>query len=211
MNKKKMLIPFILVIVICIAVLITVFSFGSDKANTNEAVIPEIDLKAVDNLMIGSEPPKLLYADKEKVIFNCGGVYVYDIKNELLAKSFDTSPLLSEKYTKYGCFVTKDGKQIIFSVTKESEGVIARYGYSFENNLVKEVTEKENAVYRENMFQCTSLDYNDELYQKSSGILANISNHEYIYLTFQDWKVSTIRIVHVKDGKETYYNVFDDV
>lgn len=208
MNKKNVLILFCIAIVACTSILFIVFSYGSHKANVDEVAINRVDLKKVDALMIGSETPKLLYADKDKVIFNCSGVYVYDIKSKMVSKSFDTLSLLSEMYTKLNCFVSQDGKQIIFGVTKESEGVVARYGYSFEKDHVKEITRKEYEDYREKMFKCTYLDYNAELYQKSSGIIANISDTEYVYLTFQDWKVSTIKIVYVKDGKETYYSVF---
>ena len=208
MNKKKVLVLVCIAIVACTSILIIIFNFNSHKANENEIVINQVDLKTVDDLRIGSEPPKLIYADKEKVILNCCGVYVYDMKSKIVTKSFDLSSLLTEKYMKFGCFVSQDGKQIIFGVTKEPEGLVARYGYSFENDLVKELTEKEYRDYREKMFNCTDLDYNDKLYQKSTGRIINISDNEYVYLTFQDW-VSTIKIVHVKDGKETYYSLFD--
>ena len=55
------------------------------------------------------------------------------------------------------------------------------------------------------------LDYNDKLYEKSSGSIVNLSNNEYIYLTFSDWKVSTIKIVYNKNDKEIVYDVFDKV
>ncbi len=209
MNKNKVLILACIVIVACTSILIILFNYNSHKANKNEVVISQVDLKTVDDLRIGSEPPKLIYADKEKVIFNCGGVFVYDMKNKIVTKSFDLSSLLTEKYMKFGCFVSQDGKQISFGVTKEPEGLVARYSYSFKNDLVKELTEKEYRDNREKMFNCTNLDYNDKLYQKSTGMIVNISDNEYVYLTFQEWVVSTIKIVHVKDGKETYYSVFD--
>lgn len=59
------------------------------------------------------------------------------------------------------------------------------------------------------MFICTRLTaYEDELYQKSSGVIADIGEDEYVYLSFKDWKVSTIEAVYVKRAVETRYSVF---
>jgi len=207
--KKKVLIIFCIAIISLIAIIIY---NKSKKSNINEIIISEVDLKNIDELMIGSEPPKLLYADKEKVIFDCSGVYVYDMKNQALTKSFDISSTMSKMYGKriWNCFVSQDGKQIFFNSSKDTTNLSARYCYSFENDLVKEIAEKEYTDNRKNAFECTYLDYKDELYEKASGSIVNISDNEYVYLTFQDWKVSTIEIVYVYDGKETYYSVFDN-
>ncbi len=208
MNKKRVLILFCLAIVVCSFILLLVFRYNNHKANTKEVSISEVNMKAVDDLIIGDEPPKLLYADKEKVIFDCQGVYVYDMQNKILAKSFDTASLVPDKHTRLNAFVTKDGKHIVFGFSKGISGVW--YGYSFKDDYVEKITEEEYKSFKEKMFVSTRLqDYDNELYQKSSGIIVNISDNEYVYLTFKDWKVSTIKIVYVKDGKETEYSVFD--
>jgi hypothetical protein len=210
MNKKKIFMLFCIAIVACTSILLVIYSYNNHKENTKEVAISEIDMKTVDDLMIGSDPPKLLYADKEKVIFDCLGVYVYDMKNKVLAKSFDTSSLVPDKHTKLSSFVTKDGKYIIFGFSKGISGVW--YGYSFKDDLVKELTEDEYKSYREKMFICTRLkDYEDELYQKSSGTIVKISDNEYVYLTFKNWKLSTIQVVYVNGVDETRYSVFDNV
>jgi hypothetical protein len=212
MNKKKYLYCFLTVIVACIVILIISFNYDSHKTNKNEAIISEVDLKTVDDLIIGSDPPKLLYADKDKVIFNCRGVYVYDIKNKVITQSFDISSFMSGKYSKLlsECFSLQGGKQLVFGFFKVAGSLVAAYSYSFENNLIKELTEKEYKDCLEKRFECMYLNYNDELYQKSSGMVANISDNEYVYLTFQDWKVSTINIVYVNDDTETHYRVFEN-
>lgn len=64
---------------------------------------------------------------------------------------------------------------------------------------------KEYNDYSKRAFECTYLNYKDEMYEKSFGRIDAISNSEYVYLTFHDWLVSTIEIVYVNDGIETYY------
>lgn len=211
MGRKKVLILLCIVVVACISILILIFNHNS-KANKNEVVISEVDLKTVDNLMIGDVPPNIIFADKDRVIFDCSGVYVYDLKSKALTKTFDISSSISKKYMKriWNCFATQDGEKIIFSFPEEPNGSVARYSYSFQDDLIKEITAEEYNAYKIKAFKCTRLeDSNDELYQKSSGTIAKITDNEYVYLTFKDWKVSTIEVVYVKDGKETLYRVFD--
>ncbi|MEK3699792.1 hypothetical protein NYE33_22705 [Paenibacillus sp. FSL R10-2199] len=73
---------------------------------------------------------------------------------------------------------------------------------------MSELTGKEYAEYLKKRFEYSYLDPSDELYQKSSGLIITISGSEYVYLTFQDWKVSTINVVYVQNDKETVYSVF---
>lgn len=210
MEKKKVLIVLCIAVVACISILIMIFNFSS-KANKKAVVINEVDLKAVDNLIIGSEPPRIIYADEDRVIFDCCGVYVYDFKSKSLTKTFDIPASISKKYMEriWDCFATQDGKHIVFKFAKDSNGLVSLLDYSFQNNFIKEITEEEFNTYKEKAFICTRLeDSNDELYQKSSGIIAKITDREYVYLTFKDWKVDTIQAVYVKNGQETIYKVF---
>lgn len=207
--KKRILIPLFAVIAVCTVALIIISGHSSQKESGDKIIIKEVNLKKIDDLMIGAEPPKLLYADKERVIFECGGVYVYDTKNKVILKSFDTSSITGGKHhNKVSCFVTQDGNQIVFGVVKETEGLVLRYACSLEGDSVKELTDEEYKDCRTKAFKCTNIDYNDKLYQKSYGRIAYISKKEYVYLTFKDWKVSTITAVYVNDNTETSYSIF---
>ncbi len=199
-----------LLMIVCINWLFTPFSDSTtsgDDLKVQEADINPIDLKNINELFIGAEPPRLIYADKDKVIFQSSGVYVYDLNNQGLDKSFD----IDSKLDRVGCFVTKDGQEIIFAGINKFNKQETRYSFSFSKKIVREIDESEYKEYTKNRFECTLLDYKDKLYEKSSGSIVNLSNNEYIYLTFSDWKVSTIRIVYIKNDKEIVYGVFDKV
>lgn len=218
---KKTVILSSITVVVCVAILMIFFhdyDSGTAKStetsvNPKEVVIPEVDLNKIDDMVIGSEPPKLIYADKVKVLFETtGGVYVYVLNDKSLIRSFDISSFASERYANVyeSSFVTQDGKQLIFHFSKESGEFVAAYRYSLEDKAINELTEKESIDYREERFETKYPDPSDELYQKSSGIIATISGREYVYLTFQDWKVNTINVVYVQDDKETVYSVFNN-
>ncbi|WP_150271167.1 hypothetical protein [Paenibacillus tepidiphilus] len=205
MNKKTVILSCISVIAVVI-ILIT----SQSAANPNEIVIPEVDLEQIEDLIIGSEPPKLIYADKTQVMFETtGGVYVYDMEDKSVVRSFDTASFASERYPHVlqSSFATQDGKQLIFNF-RDGPDLVAAYRYSFEDNSINKLTKNESRDYLNKRFECKYPDPQDELYHKASGTIATISSREYVYLTFQDWKVSTINVVYVQDDQETVYNVF---
>ncbi len=210
MNKKKLIALALIIVVAFASILLAIYSFVKHKTEplAQEVAISQVDLKAVEGLMIGSEPPRLLYADRGMTVFDCRGIYVYDRNSKKLAQSIDTSSLVQGKQQKLSSFVTEDGKYMIFGVS--GEGSSSWYVYSFKDDTVKTLTQEEYESYHEKMFICTRLTaYEDELYQKSSGVIAHIGEDEYVYLSFKDWKVSTIEVVYVKRAVETRYSVFD--
>ncbi|MEO3944827.1 hypothetical protein [Gorillibacterium sp. CAU 1737] len=218
MNKKTVLLSCISAVA-CVAIVMAIFHYydrgkaasTEPAANQNEVVIPEVDLTKMESLMIGSEPPKLIYADNSKVIFETtGGVYVYDLKETALIRSFDTSSFASARYSNVlpSSFATQDGNQLIFNFNNGSGGFVAAFRYSLADKRIHELTEQEAGEYRKQRFECIYLKPSDERYQKSSGMIASTSGRDYVYLTFRDWKVSTINVVYVQDDQETVYRVF---
>lgn len=208
MNKRVLVFLCIAIILSLVIIIFTQYISTNDKVT-----MKEVNLEDLNELIIGSEPPKLLYADKDKVIFDCYGVFVYDMKAKMISQSFDVLSIDSDKNEKrkWNSFVSQDGKHIIFRIGKSANNdFVDWYCYSFEDDLVTEIDEKEYLNYRNSAFEWTDLDYNVELYEKSSGRIVPISDSEYVYLTFQDWLVSTIQVVYVKDNKETYYRIFDN-
>lgn len=206
---KKNLFAFLCVIVIASIMILVSTQF---KSNPNVVFMDEVNLENIKELIIGSEPPKLLYADTEKIIFNCNGVYVYDMKDKILTRSFDPLSIDSSLHgkEKWNSFVSQDGQYIIFHIGMgNSNGSVGSFSYSFEDDLITKISENDYMDYRNNMFECSYLEYKDDLYEKASGRIVYLSDKEYVYLTFYDWKVSTIQVVYVKDSVETKLNVFE--
>ncbi|SFR59628.1 hypothetical protein [Anaeromicropila populeti] len=208
---KKNVIAVAGVIVLGCLVLYFAYIRQSNPASKScKIIINSVDLERIDELVIGAEPPNLLYADTEKVIFECCDVYIYDVKNKVLTKSYDIASFMQENYSDclVQCTSLKEGSQFLISFYKAPGKWMAAYRCSIETNSLEELTEQEYKEEFNKRFESTYLDYQDERYNRTSGKIVTISESEYVYLTFQEWKVSTINIVYVKDDKETYYSVF---
>lgn len=68
-KTKRFIIIFSLIFlsfIICCTIIIVI----KNKRSKNQSIICEVKVKSIDDLIIGSEPPKLLYADNNKVIFD---------------------------------------------------------------------------------------------------------------------------------------------
>lgn len=206
MRKKLLVIISVIIgiLIICIVVRL------KGKSNVANCIIQEMDNYTIKERMIGAEPPRLLYADHNKVIFESVDIYIYDIVNKTLLKSFDVSSLLSEQYKecKYQSRVSSDGNEI-FIVFKELSGAFtAAFYYSFQSDEWQEMNESAYKSKDANVFECTLIDTDNELSQITSGYAVYLSESEYFYLTFQDWKVSEINIVYVNNGEKIVYKVF---
>lgn len=208
---KKKIVALIALAIGIVAVFIIVCL--NQKADTTDTVIGTMDKKAVEEKMIGAEPPRLLYADHDKAVFESIDIYVYDIKNKILLKAFDMSSLLQDQYKqcRYEYRVSLDGNEI-FAGFEEFSGVFtAAFRYSFLSDKWMKMDENDYKSKRDNTFESTMIDADSELAQITSGYAVYLSESEYYYLTFENWKVSEINLVYVKDGKKTVYQVFDNM
>lgn len=55
----------------------------------NELIITQVEYDNLQNQIIGSEMPRIIYADNEKVVFDSGGIYIYDLINQKISSSLD--------------------------------------------------------------------------------------------------------------------------
>lgn len=174
-------------------------------------VINELSLDNINNRYIGSEPPHIIYADSENIIINCGGVYVYNMSSKSLIKTLDVLSFKDEMDpdTFYDCFATEDGKKIIFTFTKLNlKGASTYYCYSFDSDKLSKINEVDYKKYRENAFENSRNDINDDIDNNTRTGLTYISDTEYIYLLTPEMIIGNIVAVYVKDSVETYYQIF---
>lgn len=185
-----------------LALLMTVFIFIRNQ-NDEVLMMNEVNLDHIDKEIIGSEPPKIIYADSENIIIDCRGVYIYNITNQTLTKTFDVLSFLEKSHpdTFYSCFAVKDGTKIIFCYSNLGEST-TYYCYSLDSDTFSKIEDDEYTIYRENVFSnSTNL--------KINNVYATyISDTEYVYLLSPDLIVGNIIAVYVKDSEETHYPIF---
>lgn len=175
-------------------------------------VAKEVDLTKFKNSIIGSEMPRILYADRDKVIFEASGIYVYDLKKEELVSSyaFDSFDTQLLKNNKGFVFALTDGKQIIWGFEDIVGNNVKAYScITGEKNLM-EISKELMATYQKNSFSCYYPNESDERYNKSFGAITMLpaTQDEVIYLTFSSVEVATIKIVYESSLEHKEYQVF---
>lgn len=176
----------------------------------------EIDLSLAEDTIIGSELPRLLYADEDKAVFDCAGIYVYDFSSKKISHALDTLSFGEMYFSKgkdrdirSGQFVLQNGDEIIISYNDygnlNTDDLPKHYSYALSHQVLKEINIEE---YEDQRFECQYLEYEDDLYAISTGMVANINDDEFVYLKHSEYKVSSIKIVYVNGMTETVYDVF---
>lgn len=165
----------------------------------------EVDVKSLDQQIIGSESPKIIYADQEDIIIFCNNVYIYNMPSQSLSKSFDMESFRADNDLpmRTNSFATLEGDKIIFSFS-DGPGVSIYYTYTLNDDTWSEIDEEEYFEYLNNPFYNNTSEYID----KSLATVTHISENEYVYLLAEDMIIGNIEIVHVKDSEETSYKVF---
>lgn len=182
-------------------------------------VINDINLNMVEDVIIGSELPKVLYADQNKIIFYNAGIYVYEFKNKEITHALDIISFIETQITnsedfdiRSGQFVSEDGSHILIEYSDysnvEKNDLPLYYSYSVDSKEIKEVSEEEFIDKKKSVFECEYLEYEQELYSKSTGMIARINNEEYVYLKINGYNLSELQIVYVNGTQETVYNAF---
>jgi|LGOV01.1.fsa_nt_gb hypothetical protein len=184
--------------------------------NKNDLMIAEIDYTDPETSIIGSEFPRILYADNKKVIFDSRGIYIYDLIDQNIDTSLD---LISFRNKTFGedekhksrswTFSTVDGNELIIVFTDIDDASLkALYSYELSTKSVKEISNKEYEEKSENMFLCEELKFDDELYNTASyGTVARIDENSLIYLKLSG-DLTTIQVVYRSGDSENVYPAF---
>ena len=188
---------------------------GSNN-HKEDIVIAEIDYTNPETSIIGSEFPRILYADNRKVIFDSRSIYIYDLIDEDIDTSLDLISFQNEVFgekekhnIRSWTFSTVDGNELIIVFTDIDDGSLkAVYSYDLFTNSVKEMSTMAYEEKRENMFLCEELKFDDELYNTaSSGTVARVDENSFIYLKLSG-DLSSIQVVYRTGDSESVYPVF---
>lgn len=105
-----------------------------------------------------------------------------------------------------------DGNEMIITFPNLDKGIFeAIYTYDVSNKTIEEISENEYDLKKDQIFQCEYLKYDDALYGKSTGMIANIDNQSYVYLRHTDFRVDSIQIVVKTGNSEVSYDVFSEL
>jgi hypothetical protein len=185
------------------------------QGSGNEGEELSVDLSDIAHMNIGSEMPRLLYADDNiAVIQGTFGVIVYNMQDSIVTnrisyehmKSYDISMMLAS--------VSQDGTTIYIGNEDMSNEFIYTHQYNISTRVIKKTTQQPSGLYSPINIETPGYNeqydkYFDLLYLTGDKI-AELDN-SFIYLRSSDWNMKNLQIVicQYEDGESKVFDVFN--
>jgi len=183
-------------------------------ADKKEAFIfDSVDYTDTTNMLIGSELPRILFANKDQVIVENRHIYIYDLKKREMVQSIDmvafTDRILGPDF-KDRCrswvISDKEGERLIFSFSQLEGDNHKYFTYSLKTSQLEEVSQEVYLVLRDNRYSCQTFEPGDiTRYEDRLDYKAQIDDQAYLYLVLSRGDFSQARVV-LEDGDQ--YQVY---
>lgn len=192
----------------------TVLILAGCLNNASEEV--SVDLSDIPHMNIGSEMPRLLYADDNiAVIQGTFGVIVYNMKYSLVTDRISYEHMKSYNISMMLASVSQDGKTIYIGNDDMSfsNDILYTHQYDISSRAIKETKEQPSGVFIPNTIETPGYNkqydkYFDLQYLTSDRIVE--LNNSFIYLRSLDWNIKNLQIVicQYEDGESKVFDVF---
>lgn len=184
-------------------------AFSSELENVT---LNKVDFDAVKSLDVGSEGPRIVYADENTVIFECVDLFVYDLKEKKISNSYNIRELCEKNYEQgcvTQCYGLMDGKTVLLGVFNDPASLKTLYRITLEDSSCTKISTDLLQGSMKNVYTCIEPDRGNPLLASVLGFVGQISEEEFVYLT-SDMTVGGIVINHIKKNKLTSYHVFGE-
>lgn len=173
-----------------------------------------VDLSDIEQMNIGAEMPRLLYADNEIVVMQgTFGVIVYNMQDSIVTnrisyeqmESYDISMMLSS--------VSQDGTTIFIrndDMSMSSNDYTFTYQYDISTRIIqKTIQQPSNLFSPKTIEQPGYHEQYDDLQYGTSHNIVELGN-SFIYLRSTTWEMKDLQIVNCpyKDGEIKVFDVF---
>lgn len=182
----------------------------------NESEKLSVELSDIPHMNIGSEMPRLLYADKNiAVIQGTFGVIVYNMQNSLVSNRISYEHMKSYDISMMLVSVSQDGTTIYIGNDDMSfsNEILFTHQYDINSRVIKETKEQPSGVFITNTIETPGYNeqydkYFDLRYLTSDKIVE--LNNSFIYLRSLDWNIKNLQIVicQFEDGESKVFDVF---
>ena len=189
---------------------------GSDNENLT---LPEgeelaVDTSDIEQMNIGSEMPKLLYADNNIVVMQgTFGVVVYNMQDSIITNRISYEQMESKGVPSMLTAVSLDGSTIFMGNDNMSSEFKFTYSYNISSRMVKETAQHPSILFRAKVIK--SAGYNkdyDKYFDFQYGMADTIVelDHSCLYLRSPDWNMKNLQIVicRYEDGEDKVFDVF---
>lgn len=191
-----------------------------EQGSSNEdSILPKgeelaMDLSDIEQMNIGTEMPRLLYADNEIVVIEgTFGVIVYNMKNSIVTNRISYEQMKTYGISRMLSAVSQDGTTIFIGkddMSMSSNEFAFTYQYDISTrNIQKTIQQPSNLFSAKTIEQPGYHEQYDDLQYGTSHNIVELGN-SFIYLRSTTWEMKDLQIVNCpyKDGEIKVFDAF---
>jgi len=189
---------------------------GPDNENfiLPDGKVLAVDMSDVEQMNIGAEIPRLLYADHNMAVMQgTFGVVVYNMQDSMVTNRISYEQVKSYGISMMLASVSQDGTTIYVGNEDMSNEFIYTHQYNISSRIIKKTTQQPTG-----MFSPTNIEspgYNEQydkyfdLHYLMGNTIVELDN-SFIYLRSLDWNMKNLQIVicEYEDGESKVFDVF---
>ncbi|NLO09499.1 MAG: hypothetical protein GX129_06465 [Clostridiales bacterium] len=201
------------IIAIALLILISIFAYYIIIRNDKREIA--VDLSDINSMNIGSEMPRILYADKETAVMQgTFGVIVFNIEGSIITNRISYEDLKKYDVSMLNAAVSKDGSIIYIGNDDMNGGFSLTHKYNIRTGTIKRLKQKPDNLITPIVIE--SPGDNDE-YDKYFDLRYLISNtiveldDSFVYIQAKsDWSMKSLQLVicQYSDGSSEVYDIF---
>ncbi|MCR2823611.1 hypothetical protein [Lederbergia panacisoli] len=173
-----------------------------------------VDMSDIEQMNIGSEMPRLLYADNNIVVMQgTFGVVVYNMQDSIVTNRISYEQIKSYGIPAMMATVSEDGKTIFIGNDDMNNEFIYTDQYNINTKVIKKTTRQPSSLYSPVNIETPGYNeqydkYFDLLYLTGDNIVE--LDNSFIYLRSSDWNMKNLQIVicQYEDGESVVFDVF---
>ena len=185
---------------------------GNENITLPEGEELAVDLSDIEQMNIGAEMPRLLYADNQiAVMQGTFGVVVYNMQDSIVANRISYEKIKSYGISMMLASVSQDGTTIFFGnddMSMSSNEYI--FTYDISTRIIKKTTQQPTNLFSPKTIEQPGYHehYDDLQYGTSHNIVE--LDKSFIYLRSAKWEMKDLQIVNCpyEDGESKVFDVF---
>lgn len=186
---------------------------GNENPSVPEGEELAVDLSDIEQMNIGAEMPRLLYADNNiAVMQGTFGVVVYNMQDSMVTNRISYEQMESQGVPSMLASVSQDGRTIFMgndNISSEAEFKFT-HEYNISTRMLKETTQQPSNLYRpKSIDQPGYHEQYDNLQYGTSHNIVELDN-SFIFLRSSYWEMKYLQIVNCPydDGESKVFDVF---
>ncbi|MFD1927494.1 hypothetical protein ACFSFY_05370 [Sporosarcina siberiensis] len=187
---------------------------GNENFTLHEGEKLAVDMSDIEQMNIGSEMPRLLYADnKIAVMQGTFGVVVYNMQDSIVTNRISYEQIKLYGITMMLASVSHDGTTIFIGNDDMFNEYIYTHQYSISTKVIKKTTQQPSSLY--SPINIETPGYNEQydkyfdLQYLTGDKIVELGN-SFIYLRSLDWNMKDLQIAicQYEDGEIKIFDVF---